>query len=584
MAFPGGASAAKPRPEAKAHPTVTHRSYTTSKRVAAHRVGTVNPVALARADLKRRDGRAATAGNLKGRDVPLGAPPSARRANAAKSRAAKSAAAKPAVTSFAGNVKGASGFDGITSAINGGANSPASGGVGDVSPPDQGLAVGPSSAGTAVVEFVNQSFDIYSTKGRSLLGAIPSYQLFGLPASSFLSDPRAYYDAQTGHWFLTMFTSGTVTNGTLTAPSTQYVDVSQTTSPFGPYTTFSFDTTDATHANCPCFGDYDQIGANKYGFYISTNEFSLLPSGAFNGANIYSASKQELVAAAQGNAAAPTFQLVRVPSTVDPYAGYHLAPSAAPPGQANPADEYFVESNANTNYGNGLEVFSLLGTSGLAAGGKLTLTQATVPTQAYSTPPNAYQKSGPNPYGQSLGGYGVTPIETDFDAVQEVTYAGGNLYAELNTGFSYGTGQQSAAAWFVLHPKSTSTSLSATLIKDGTVKTNQFLLYPDIAVNANGMGYLAFAVSGTARYPSAGYVAFDGTAGAKGPVHIAAKGVDPLDDFTCYKPYGPACRYGDYSAGQSYNGKIYMATEYIAPQPRDVLSNWGTRVWDAPAP
>jgi hypothetical protein len=35
---------------------------------------------------------------------------------------------------------------------------------------------------------------------------------------------------------------------------------------------------------------------------------------------------------------------------------------------------------------------------------------------------------------------------------------------------------------------------------------------------------------------------------------------------------------------QNFNGKIYMASEYVAPQPRDLKSNWGTRVWSAPVP
>jgi len=30
---------------------------------------------------------------------------------------------------------------------------------------------------------------------------------------------------------------------------------------------------------------------------------------------------------------------------------------------------------------------------------------------------------------------------------------------------------------------------------------------------------------------------------------------------------------------QEFDGKVYMATEYVAPQPRDTLTNWGTRVY-----
>jgi hypothetical protein len=580
LALPAAAAAAPRR--------VTERTYH-STRIAIRRVAVTDPMALARADAARSAAarRDATAGASHGaaRAVPFEAPPGASKGTGSARMNLAQPAGASKLTGFAGNVKGERGFDGITAAINGSANSPEIGGVGDVSPPDQGLAVGPSSAGTVVVEFVNDTFAIYSPTGRTLLGAIPSFQVFGLPASAFLSDPRVYFDAQTGRWFLTQFTVGTAnSSGQETSPSTQYVAVSQTESPFGPYSVFSVDTTDASTANCPCFGDYDQVGANAYGFYISTNEFSIV-NGAFNGTVIYAVSKQALETAADGNGPTPSFAVIRVPYASDPFAGYHLAPAEVPPGQGNPGVEYFVESNANTNYGTGLEVFSLLGTAGLASGGPLSLVQTTVGTESYSTPPNAYQKSGPTPYGTSIGYPGVTQIETDFDAVQEVTWAGGDLYAELDTGFNSGTTQQAAADWFVLHPTTSPAGfVKATLVSDGSVRTSQSLLYPDVVVNAKGMGEMDFAISGTSRYPSAGYIAFDGAKGAVGPVRVAAAGVDPLDDFTCYPPFGPACRYGDYSGGQFFGGRIYMATEYVGPQPRDNLSDWGTRVWSVPLP
>jgi hypothetical protein len=120
------------------------------------------------------------------------------------------AATAGALTGFtSGNVAGEHGFDGITAAINAAANSPSLGAAGDVTPPDQGLAVGPSP-------------------------------------------------------------SGTLTDGTSNGLADQYIAVSQTTSPFGPYTIFSFDT---SAPGCPCFGDYDQVGLNNSGIYIATNEF-----------------------------------------------------------------------------------------------------------------------------------------------------------------------------------------------------------------------------------------------------------------------------------------------------------------------
>jgi hypothetical protein len=588
MAAPATASALAVAPAATVA-TGSHVVGTTGGTVALHKIGTVSIRALAAADRARSSNgpNAPSAPSAHPtRETPLRLPPYAgHTANSAAANASRQSARNAAtLRGFTGNVPGARGFDGLTSAINSSANSPGFGGAGDVSPPDQGLAVGPSPEGTVIVEFINQSLDIYSSTGKSLLGAVPGFQLYGLPATAFLSDPRAYWDPQTQHWFLTMFTVGTLnSDGTVASPSDQYIAVSQTTDPFGPYSVFSFDTTDASTAGCPCFGDFDQVGADNTGFYIATNEFSIA-GPAFNGADVYAMPKRGLIAAAGGSAPAPVIQLYRVPTASDPYGSYHLSPSSVPQGASSPNTEYFVESNGNSNYGSGLEVFALLGTSVLSSGGRPAMAEAPVATEQYSAPPNAYQETGPVPYGQSLGSE-EGQLQTDFDAVQQVSYAGGRLYAELSTGFNYGTGQNSGVSWFVLHPSVSASSVTTSLVSDGYVKTSQDLLYPVIGVNSAGHGYLGFSVSGVTRYPSAAYVTFEGSKGATGAVHIAAPGAGPLDDFTCYPPFSTGqCRYGDYSMAQVYNGKIYLATEYVAPQPRDVLSDWGTRIWDAPVP
>ena len=497
---------------------------------------------------------------------------------------------------FGGNVGHEHGFDGITAAINGAANSPDAGGVGDVSPPDQGLAVGPSPAGTVMVEFVNDTLNIYSPSGSTLLGAVPSYNVFGLPPNAFLSDPRAYWDPPSGHWFLTMFTVGnsgaTINNGECSngaAPpsclSTQYIAVSVTTDPFGSYDVFAIDTADSSNSvnGCPCYGDFDQVGSDGSGFYIATNEFPLNPGGAgFNGAVIYAISKSGLISAANGGAV-PTVDRYALPVPSDPFAGYHVSPSTVTEGSTAPNTEYFVESNANlpnNATASGLEVFALLHTKGLNTGSPPPMVEKTINSQTYTElPPNALQKSGPTPLGSSVGFEGTPVLQTDFSAVQEVTYASGNLYAELDTGFAYHTGENSGAAYFVLHPTVQSGALSVSMVRQGYVETSQNLLYPVIGVNKSGVGYMAFAVAGPDRYPSAAYVTFSAANGAGNVVHIAANGVNPLDDFTCYPFFmfsTGQCRYGDYSMAQAYNGAIYMATEYIAPQPRDYFSNWST--------
>ena len=54
-------------------------------------------------------------------------------------------------------------------------------------------------------------------------------------------------------------------------------------------------------------------------------------------------------------------------------------------------------------------------------------------------------------------------------------------------------------------------------LADGYVSANAQLLYPSIAVNARGNGWMAFTVAGASHFPSAAYIRFNGVRGAVGP-------------------------------------------------------------------
>jgi hypothetical protein len=117
------------------------------------------------------------------------------------------------------------------------------------------------------------------------------------------------------------------------------------------------------------------------------------------------------------------------------------------------------------------------------------------------------------------------------------------------------------------------------MVSQGHVASTANILYPAISVNHSGVGYMAFAAANSNRHPSAAYVAFNGTSGPVGPIRLAAKGTDALDDFTCYlRASAGSCRYGDYSAAAYLGGRIYMATEYVPAGNRDAVSIWGTRI------
>ncbi len=472
------------------------------------------------------------------------------------------------------NVTGEKGFNGL-----GGVQQASTVGGVDLEPPDQGLCAGNGY----VMEFINNALAIYSKNGAQLLAPIGSAQALLQPTTAFLSDPRCYYDAPTKHWFFQEFVVGTVNaKGRAVTPSTQFVAVSATSDPTGTYTIYSFDTTDASTAGCPCFGDYDQLGADNNGIYIATDEFGIA-TPAYNGAIVYAISKETLeIAAAEGFA--PTGFGYRLAK--DPFGQpYIVAPTSTPPNaKFAPDTEYFVESNSNAPSDNRLLVYALNDTSTLASPAPPNLYRTKVNTEAYSFPNDAAQKAGPRPLGNSVqdppGG-----IQADFNAEMEPTYVGGRIYAELDTGTTSGN---NAVDWFIITPTLSGSTLSATVAHEGVVAVKgTSLLYPYTAVTSAGVGYLLFSLSGTSNYPSPAYISY-GTAGPTGPVMLATNGAAPEDGFTCYAAYvGPSyggCRWGDYSMGVAMGQRVFMATEMIPPGFRDTLTNWGTYIWSAPPP
>jgi len=508
-----------------------------------------------------------------------------------------------------GNVSGETGFTGVTDPESAAVNVPP--GVtpfSDVAPPDQATCTGPDASGNPIsFDFVNDAAAAYTTSGSVAWPVTPAWAMFGLPTSAFLSDPRCYYDAPTQRWFFAMFTVGSP------SPSDQYVAVSQTSNPLGAYTVFGFDTTDASNplGDCPCFGDYDMIGADANGFYITTNEFSNIsnPAGTpgYNGTVLYAVSKQLLEAsAAAGGGSAPA--MARYQITGDPYGisadavgssaaqsngPYHLSPASTPPGGTYAANtEYLVESNSDLFSDDHMIVYALSGTSQLnAAGAALPLTATELTTEAYAFPPNAIQKNGTLPLGSTYGYHQQAPeLQTDFNAAQETTYSAGQLYTELDTAtVTSADSGHAGVAWFDLAPTAPTTAspqVTASVAHQGYVATSDSLLYPDMIVDGSGNGYLDFSMSGPSDYPSVGYVAVTGGQ-PSGSIHLAAAGTAPDDSFTCYPPFGTessGCRWGDYSGGAVWNGRVYMMAEYIPPTPRDTEDNWGTFVWSAPTP
>ena len=473
----------------------------------------------------------------------------------------------------------------------------------NIEPPDQGLAVGNGF----VVEPVNDVIAVYSAADGSLLsGPEPLNQFFGLkPAivrstplvfGQDISDPRVYFDSDTGRFFLSALEiDRDPSTGALGPGANTVIAVSQTNDPTGSWNVFMLDVTnngDSVFGACPCFGDQPLLGADKNGIYVNTNAFTISTPHFFRGTQIYAISKQALITGAP-----PTITAVRFH---DLAFGFSVQPATVPPGgsfeTSNGGTEYFVSSLDFTGtLANHLAVWALTNTSSLNTTPGLHLSFGFTTTEVYGQPPSAQQKPGPTPQldvlaaGSPPGGLKnhLELVDTGDDRMMQVVFANGNLWTGLNSVVKALEGPvRTGTAWFILSPSVSgngeSTQVGATVTNQGYVAINSpnqdNVIYPSIGVNPSGKGVIAFSVVGQDFFPSAAYVTLDAVNGS-GPIVISGPGTAPEDGFTGYVQFGGfrVARWGDYSAAVAdENGDIWMGNEMIPNAPRVIRANWGT--------
>ena len=275
------------------------------------------------------------------------------------------------------------------------------------------------------------------------------------PSSTFISDPRCYYDRATQRWFVSVTN---VYDSTNNYRSNLFLAVSQTSDPRGAYFVYSIDTTDdgldGTPSNpgcstdAPCFGDQPTLGADAYGVYLTTNEFSQF-SNTFNGSQIYAISKSAL----EAGTASSLVHIGDIPLAEG--IAYSVQPASSPDlsDEDRSGVEYFL--SALDFYGtldNRIAVWAMGNTNSLASSTpSVTLTDVIVRSEAYGLPPNATQKAGPYPLGQSLG-EPEELIDSGDDRMQNVVYASGHLWGGLNTIVSDGTNTNAGIAYFDVKP------------------------------------------------------------------------------------------------------------------------------------
>ncbi len=481
-------------------------------------------------------------------------------------------------------------------------------------PPDQALCVGNGK----VLEGVNTALRVRSTAGADLTAPVALNQFFHLAPEiirtsgtygPFTSDPKCYYDPDTGRFFVSLLQIAVdPATGAFLDSSSTLLAVSKTSDPIGDWWLYSIDTTDRSNPGCPCFGDQPLIGADATGFYITTNEFSIA-GPAFNGSQVYAMSK---VALELGSL--PTVVHIGGLTQAEGPA-YSMQPTTTPAAQyatANGGTEYFLSSlDFNATLDNRITLWALTGTGSLtSATPSVRLSQTILTTEVYGQPPAMQQRKGSAPLDEVLqGSMGVklglvakpatehlNLLNSNDDRMNQTVYAAGNVWGAVNTVVKGPNGvARTGIAWFVVTPSWSGAVLGGSVANQGYVNVaNDNVVFPAIAANAAGKGIISFTLVGPDYFPGVGYVRLEATH-APAAVDVARWGSGPADGFTGELSQDPGDggveRWGDYGAAVAdANGSIWFANESINQTctvsqfladfscggTRTILANWGT--------
>src|SRR6266542_6146519 len=505
-------------------------------------------------------------------------------------------------------------------------------------PPDQGLCAGNGF----VLETVNDVLRVFDRNGNPVTGVTDLNSFYGYPAAinrttglsgPFVTDPSCYFDATTRRWFHVVLTLDTdPVSGDFLGTNHLDLAVSKTSDPTGQWAIYVLPVQDNGTQGTPdhgcaggfCLGDYPHIGADAFGFYITTNEYPFFADG-FHAAQVYAFSKFALAANA-ANVSVTQFDTV---GAVAGNPGFTVWPATSPGLQfelAQGGTEYFLSSMAAEEAnGNGTDnriaIWSLSRTATLLTSHPApVLRNSVIRVGTYSIPPKADQKPGDFPLGQCINDTTlVTPfgpgcwqllftaepahdeVESHLDAndtrMQQVVFADGKVWGALDTTVHVGGADKAGVEFFVVRPHVTGSGVSGSIARQGYVGVaSNNLTYPAVGVNTHGDGVIAFTLVGAGHYPSAAYAGLDASSGV-GAVKVAADGLGPADGFTSYKAFvsnPPRTRWGDYGATTPDGNSLWIASEYIgqtctlaqwfaAPVgscggTRTALGNWGTRI------
>lgn len=363
------------------------------------------------------------------------------------------------------------------------------------------------------IETVNGGFAIYNRNGDQEFST--TYQAwFGKSSAQFI-DPVSMWDDTGNNFIFSILQQNT---------STILVSVAQQASATGNWCNYSFSLLQ-NH-------DFDKLGVNSNGIYISANILSPKTGQVVNNELIYA--NRSTLETCQPASYIYWTGLTNPDGTV----AQAITPARQDSGSASV--EYLV--NSIPLGACKLTLWSLSGSGNLS--------NTSIATQCYSPPPQAKQKGS------------TTRIGTGDCSITQASYVNGLL--TLDTVGSYdwgdGNGPVGIVEWFVLNASAASVSSQGAFGTPG-----YWLFYPSTITTPNGHMLFVYNASGPTIYPSVWYI------------DQSMTGTQALANGTGSFGTGSVAPWGDY---QSAWPDTYMRDPnavWITGEYAQSTNSWGTK-------
>ncbi len=431
----------------------------------------------------------------------------------------------------------------------------------DVTPPDPTGAIGP----TRYVELINLRFGIYDRNGGLISGGTLA-DLTGV--ADDLSDPQILWDPQTQHFYYVVldFTTNEFAVGW-----------SKDDSPNGPA---DFCKYVASFGYGPLYlPDYPKLGTSKDFLLIGANVFFNFLVQSYVGSDVDWISKPPAGPLATcpdpSGFTLGSFTSVKNANGTD-------ATTPVPAVQTDPDASGWVMALPDPSATPNADYLTTFRVTGTRATGASISGPTTVSVPSYDVPASAPQAGGPTL--DTLDGR-LTRAVSGIDPLY------GNTMAVWTQHAVFG-GAGSEERWYEIDPA------AGTVLQSGKASSPSLYVWngavsPDRAVNGGATAYGGNMVMGfntsSPSTPSAIQMVTKVGAAPQSSFVMVKQSPGPNNDYSCASPFGPPCRWGDYSGASADptpdlacpTGGVWLSGEWNVASADPSGTDWRTWNWQA---